>query len=69
MSWLHVQQIGLLNTLQKRLHHLKTGNIFTGLITDYALINREIGGGVRVCVCSVMPAYVCTHFSRCHCCN
>lgn len=46
MSWLHVQQIGLLNKLQKRVYHLKTGNVFTGLITDYALINREIGGGV-----------------------
>lgn len=39
----HVQQIDLLNALQRRVYHLKTGSV---LITDYALINGEIGGGV-----------------------
>lgn len=42
---------------------MKTGNIFTGLITDYALINRDIKVGVIVCVCGVVPAYVSIRFS------
>lgn len=38
---------------QKKKYHLTTGNIFTGLITDYALIN---GGRLKkACV----PVFVC----------
>lgn len=55
MSLLHIQQIDLWNTLQKRVYHLKTWNVFTVLITDYALISREIKGGVLVCVCIISP--------------
>lgn len=68
MSLLHIQQIDLWNTLQKRVYHLKTWNVFTVLITDYALISREIKGGVLVCVC-VLSAHVYIHFSRHYCCN
>lgn len=55
MIRLHVAQIGPLNVLQMSRVPPVEKKHFMGLISDYALINKESGGGVPVCV----PAVCC----------